>query len=105
MRATTPFQLRGIALNPSVNGSMIDLQPTLPHHFFEVPIAERIAQIPSDAQEDDVGLKMTPFEGRLLTHKGILLCSFLSTLADQLPSCNTTGMRGVWQGKLPGTAI
>jgi hypothetical protein len=48
MRTATPFKLRGIALNPPVDRGMIDRKPTFSHHFFEVTIAERIAEIPTD---------------------------------------------------------
>jgi len=41
---------------------------------FKVAIAQSIPQIPSHAQENDVGLEMTPFERilALLTHRGPL---------------------------------
>lgn len=42
---------------------------TLPlHHLFQVAVAERVAQVPPDAQQDDIGLKMTPFEWLLRVH-------------------------------------
>jgi len=68
---------------------MIDMQASLQHHLFEVPIAQRIAQIPPNAQENDRWLEMTPFEGilALITHERT---SFPPTLTDQLFICNTT---------------
>jgi hypothetical protein len=33
---------------------------SLGHHLFQVPIAERIAQIPTKAQDDDLVLKVSP---------------------------------------------
>ncbi len=50
--ATTLIKLRRIALDPAVDRGMVHLQPTFQHHFFEVPIAERIAQIPPDATSE-----------------------------------------------------
>src|SRR5207248_2448255 len=91
MRATTPVEFRSIVLNPAVNGTMIDMQTPLQHDLFEVPITQRIPQIPPHAQQNDVGLEVTPFEGilALVAHNGNLFCSFPSTLADQLFICNT----------------
>jgi len=57
--------------------------------LFQIPVTERIAHIPTHAQQDDVGLEMTPFERilMLLTHRET---SFPFTLTDQLFLCNTT---------------
>jgi hypothetical protein len=66
VRAASSFQFRCVLLNPAVDRRMIDVQATLPHHFLEVSITQRIAQIPPYAQENDVCLEMTPFE-RILT--------------------------------------
>lgn len=63
-----PFQLRSIVLDPAVNRRMIDMQPAFPHHFFQITLAQRIAEVPTHAQENGVSLKMTPFEGILLDH-------------------------------------
>lgn len=79
MGTAPPFKLRGIPLNPAVDRGMVHLQTTFQHHFFEITVAERIAQVPSDAQENDVGLEMMPFERVLLCHRGPLLL-FLSPL-------------------------
>ena len=58
-------------LDPAVNGTMIDMQTPLQHDLFEVPITQRISQIPPHAQQNDVGLEVTPFEGilALVAHK------------------------------------
>src|SRR5712692_5588932 len=70
VRSTTLLQFRRIALHPAIDRGMIDRESTFSHHFFEVTIAECIAEIPTNAQENDVGLKMTPLEGMLLVHEG-----------------------------------
>jgi hypothetical protein len=66
MRAASPFQFRCVLLNPAIDRRMIDVQTTLPHHFLEVSITQRIAQVSPHAQQNDICLEMTPFE-RMLT--------------------------------------
>src|SRR5260370_38730870 len=39
---------------------MIQAESPLGHHLFQVPIAERIAQIPTKAEDDDLVLKVSP---------------------------------------------
>jgi len=46
----------------SVNGRVIELEAALPHHFYEVTIAESITQIPAYAEKDDFALVIMPFE-------------------------------------------
>jgi len=41
---------------------VIEREAALPHHFFEVTIAESITQIAAYAEKDDFGLVLTPFE-------------------------------------------
>jgi hypothetical protein len=41
-------------------GRMIQAESPLGHHLFKVPIAERIAQIPTKAHDDDLVLKVSP---------------------------------------------
>src|SRR5689334_23143161 len=66
MKAASPFQFGCVLLNPAIDRRMIDVQTTLPHHFLQVSIAQRIAQIPPHALQNDICLEMTPFE-RILT--------------------------------------
>jgi hypothetical protein len=54
---------------------VIDVQPALEHHFFQITIAERIAHVPAHAQKNDVWLEMTPFERGLLGQDEELLGS------------------------------
>jgi hypothetical protein len=74
MGAAPPFKLRSIVLDPAVHRGVIDREPAFEHHLFEIPIAERIAKVPPDAQKNDVGLKMTPLERIRFDHDGKLLC-------------------------------
>jgi hypothetical protein len=52
-------------------------------HRFNPPNEERstkrVSYVPAHAQENDLGLEMTPFERILLGH-GVLFCFFLFTL-------------------------
>jgi len=48
---------------------MIHLQSPFPHHFLQVAVAERVAQVPADTQENDFGFKVTPFERVRLVHE------------------------------------
>jgi hypothetical protein len=43
---------RRIGQNPAVQGGVIDLQAALQKQLLNVPVAERIAQIPADRLQD-----------------------------------------------------
>ena len=62
MRAAPFLQFGGVALNQPIDRRMINCETTFPYHFFEVAITEGVAQIPAHAEEDDLGLIVTPFE-------------------------------------------
>jgi hypothetical protein len=68
MWPTTLFQFRGVALDPTVDRGMIDMQTTFQHDFFEISITQCIPQIPPDTQQNNLSLEMTPFERMLLCH-------------------------------------
>jgi len=55
-------------LPPARDRGMVDVQTPLPHHLFQVAGAERIPKGLAQAQYNDLGLKMTPFEGVLVVH-------------------------------------
>ena len=62
-----PFvDLRGVTLL-SEDGDVVDRGPTLAHHPLKVPVAERVAAVPTDAELDDVGRVVPPLEGRGVT--------------------------------------
>jgi hypothetical protein len=54
MRPASFVEFGSIALDPAINGGMIDVEPPLQHHLLQVAVAERGAQVPPHAQEDDV---------------------------------------------------
>jgi hypothetical protein len=41
---------------------MIDVQSSLEHHLLQISVDERIPQVPPDAEQNDFGLEVTPFE-------------------------------------------
>jgi hypothetical protein len=54
---------------------VIDVQTPFEHHLLQVAIAQRIPQVPANAEQNDLGLEMTPFERILLDHDEELLYS------------------------------
>ena len=52
---------------------MVNFDAALFHHFFELPIADRIRHIPTDAPQDHVTFKMAALE---LDHLAVPLESF-----------------------------
>jgi hypothetical protein len=58
-----------IVLHPGKDGGVIDMQSPLQHHLFKIPIAQRIAPIPADAQPNDISLEATSFKGDLVIHE------------------------------------
>ena len=51
-----------ITLDPSPDGDVIHQEPALRHHLLQISVAERVPQIPADAQHDDDFLKVSPPE-------------------------------------------
>ena len=56
-----------VVLDPAEHGCMVNLNTSFLQEFFDITIAQCIAQIPSHGVEDDVGFKVTLFEqGRIM---------------------------------------
>ena len=53
---------------------MINVQTPFKHHFLQVLVTQRMAQIPTYAQKNDLSLKMTPCERARIIHDEELLC-------------------------------
>ena len=53
-----------IALDPTPDRDVVNTELALRHNFFQIPIAERVPQIPPDVQNDDHVLKVPPTEER-----------------------------------------
>jgi hypothetical protein len=70
VRPTAFVELWGVSLYPTIDGGMIDRESALDHHLFQVTVAERIPEVPTDAQENDLGFKVTPFERTRVLHEG-----------------------------------
>ncbi len=71
MRPTAFVQFGSKVLNPAVDRGMVHVQPSFPHHFLQVAIAERVPHVPAHAQQDDLGFKMAPFERGRVVHEGM----------------------------------
>ncbi len=62
-KLTEPFlDQRRIGKAPAVDRTVVNFEPALLEHFFQVAIAQRIAQIPSDRLHDQPRLEIPPFE-------------------------------------------
>lgn len=46
------------------------------HDFFQIAVAQSRAKVPADAQKNEVGLEVTPFEWVLIYHSGPSLACF-----------------------------
>jgi hypothetical protein len=49
-------------LNPAPDGDAIDGRVPLSHHLFQLPEVQRITQVATNAQDDDLTLEVSPFE-------------------------------------------
>ena len=62
---TKPLIQNGrIVLDPAPYGDVVHQQAAFHHHLFQVAVAERVAQIPPNAQDDDHVLEVSPSEQR-----------------------------------------
>jgi len=59
----TLVQLWRIMKDPAIDRAVIYRESTFLHQFFDVPITKSIREIPTNALEDHVVLKMSAFEG------------------------------------------
>src|SRR5258706_8231905 len=62
MGSASLLQFWCVALHPAVDGGVIDMQSPLKHHLLQISVAERIPEVPADTQQNNLGLKVTPFE-------------------------------------------
>jgi hypothetical protein len=49
--------------DPAINGAVIHSETPFGHHFFNIPITERIREILANTLEDHVVVKMSALEG------------------------------------------
>jgi hypothetical protein len=96
------LELGSVVLDPAQNGARRDGNPALGHHLGEIPVRELVAQIPTDAQDDDLGIEMTALEklrrGSAAAHQA----AHSRGIVEHLPQravCNRT----LWQA-FPSTA-
>ena len=85
MRAAAAVQFRRIALNPTPDGDVVNAQVSLSHNFFKLAEAQRIPQVPADAQHNDLGLELPPFEQRrtFASHAGRSLSDSLAPVLQR----------------------
>ena len=48
---------------------MIYTEASLYHHLLQVPVAERVAEIPTETKQDDLGFKMPVLEEFRVAHE------------------------------------
>lgn len=60
--AKTLFDQRCVRQNPSVDGAVVDFKSPLQEHLLQVPIAQRIAQIPGHCPTDQLGFNLSASE-------------------------------------------
>jgi len=72
-RSAALLPLWCVPLNPAEERCVIDAQPALPHHLFPIARTQGIPKIATDTHENDLGLEVPPFEGKRLSHHGVLL--------------------------------
>jgi hypothetical protein len=57
-----PVYLRGIPLNPAKNRGVIHGQAAFGHDFFQISVAQRLAQVLTNAGENHLGPVVPPLE-------------------------------------------
>jgi hypothetical protein len=53
-----------ITLDPTENGTWVDLDSTLLHHLGQIAVADAVLAVPPHPQQDDLGWKATALEQR-----------------------------------------
>lgn len=56
------LDVRCIGEDPAIDGAVVDLEAALAEHFFQIAVAQRIAQIPGYCLHDQTGFEMASFE-------------------------------------------
>ena len=56
------LQLKCVVNDPTIDGAVVNLETTLLHDFLDIPIAERIHQVPADRLQDHIVVKMSSLE-------------------------------------------
>ncbi len=63
------MSLNPFLLHPSENRRVVDFHSSLTHHFCYLAVWERIIQVPTHAEQDELRLVMTPLEQVWFRHK------------------------------------
>jgi hypothetical protein len=62
MRSASFLQFRCVVLDPAIDRRVIDMQSSLCHHLLQISVAKRIPEVPAYTEQNNLGLKVTPFE-------------------------------------------
>jgi hypothetical protein len=68
MGAAAFVQFGRIWLDPTKDGSMVNVQPPLQHDCFQIAITEGVAQLSADAEHTDFAFEMAPFQQWGMAH-------------------------------------
>src|SRR5260370_27484533 len=55
-------QFGRLSLIPAPDGDVINVEPSRSHHLLQVSEAEPKTQVPTDSDDDDLGLEMSPLK-------------------------------------------
>src|SRR5215467_2536882 len=88
MRSSSLIQFWGVALNPSPDRRMVNLQASLHQQLLHFAIRKGVSKIPADGTENDLECEVPPFEDR----RPLRLRHDLSSIAACLRQrfCNTS---------------
>lgn len=62
-------QRGSVLLDPAIHRRRIDRQSALLHDLLQIPITQGIAQVPADADQDNLTFEVTPLERVGRTHE------------------------------------
>src|SRR5215831_7868047 len=88
MRSSPLLQLWGVALNPSPDRRMVNLQTMLDQQFSDLAIRQGVSKIPANGTKDDLGGEVPPLEDRRpleLSHDRSSIAVRLWRFLQQIP--------------------
>jgi hypothetical protein len=69
MRSAALLQFRCIVLHPAIDRGMVNMLPPFQHHFFHVSVAERVAQVPTNTEQNNLSFEVSLFEKGAIIHE------------------------------------
>jgi hypothetical protein len=68
-----PLELRNVALDPSQDSGVGDIDTALGHHVYQITIAELVCDIPTDAENDDCAVEVAAAkQGRYVRRRRLI---------------------------------